>query len=111
MCVKVTNLGSQRCWSLGIFEQSRDHGRFEERCAAFLFGTTMVMTRYAPDSSKSSDMYEICMSSVVKVLREGRQGGAKGFHITGHLNVEMGMMCTDENDVEELTGMHDLLCW
>ena len=45
----------------------------EERCTATLFGTTMVMAVYAPDSKKSLEMHEDCISSVVKVLREGRR--------------------------------------
>ena len=51
----------------------------------------MVMAVYAPDSSKSLEMYEVCISSVTKVLREGRWGGAKDFYITGGLNVEIGV--------------------
>ena len=47
----------------------------------------------------------------LKVLREGRRGGAKDFYITGDLNVELGMMCTDENDIEELTKMYGSMCW
>ena len=45
-----------------------------------------------------------------RALLEGRWGEAKD-HITGDLNVELGMMCTDENDIEELTGIFGLLCW
>ena len=44
----------------------------EERCTAILFGTTMVMAVCAPDSKKSQEMLKECISSVVKVLREGR---------------------------------------
>ena len=44
------------------------------------------------------------VSSVTKVLREGRRGGAKDFYITSDLNVELGVMCTDEEDIEELEG-------
>ena len=83
----------------------------EERFAAILFGTTMVMAVYAPDSSKSLEMYEACISSVVKVLREGRREGAQDFYITGDLNVELGLMCTDEEDIEELKEMYGLPCW
>ena len=46
----------------------------EERCTAILFGTTMVMAVHAPDSKKSLEMYEECVSSLVKILREGRKG-------------------------------------
>ena len=46
---------------------------FEERCAAILFGTAVVMAVYAPDSSRSLEMFEDCISSVFKVLREGRR--------------------------------------
>ena len=68
----------------------------------------MVMAVYAPDSGKSLVMYEACISSVVRVLREGRRGGAKDFYMTGDLTLELGMMCTDEKDIEELYGP---LCW
>ena len=83
----------------------------EERCTAILFGTTMVMAVYAPDSKKSLEMFEECISSVVKVLREGRKGSARDFNITGDFNVELGLMCTDENDEEELTKLYGPLCW
>ena len=33
------------------------------------------------------------------------------FGIIGDLNVELGMMCTDENDIKELNEMYGLLCW
>ena len=65
----------------------------------------------APDSSKSLETYEACVSSVTKVLREGRQGGAKDFHISRDPNVELGVMSTDEIDTEELDGMYGPLCW
>ena len=29
----------------------------------------------------------------------------KKFYITGDFNVELGIICTDENDIEELSGM------
>ena len=70
-----------------------------------------MMAVYAPDSKKSLEMYEECISCVVKILREGRKGGARDFHITGDFNVELGLMCTDENDSEELTNMYGPLCW
>ena len=64
--------------------------RFEERCTAVLFGTTLVMAVYAPDCGKDLEMYEALISSVTRVMREGRRGGAREFYITGDLNVEMG---------------------
>ena len=65
----------------------------------------------APDSSKSLETYEAFISSVTKVLREGRQGGAKDFHISRDPNVELGVMSTNEKDTEELDGMYGPLCW
>ena len=56
-------------------------------------------------------MYEDCISSVVEVFWEGRRGGAKDFYITGDLNVELGLMCTDEKGIEELSEMYGPLCW
>ena len=66
---------------------------------------------YAPDSSEDMEFCEACVSGVLQVLREGRRGGAKKFYITGDLNVELGMICTDENDIEELNEMYGPLCW
>ena len=83
----------------------------EERCTAILFGTTMVMSVYAPDSKKSPEMYGECIASVVEVLREGRKGGARNFYIAGDINVEFGLMCTNENEEEELTKLYGPLCW
>ena len=31
--------------------------------------------------------------------------------MVGDLNVELGMICTDENDIEELNEMYGPLCW
>ena len=71
----------------------------------------MVMAVYAPASSKSLEMYETCISSVVNVLCERRRGGAKNFYVTSDLNVKLGLMCTDEKNKEELTEMYGPLCW
>ena len=56
----------------------------------------MVMSVCAPVAKKSLEMYEECITSGVKVLREGCKGGAKNFYIAGDINVELGLMCTDE---------------
>ena len=69
------------------------------------------MAVYAPDSSEDMELYEACVSSVLRVLGEGRRGGAKKFHITCDLIVELGMICTDEKDIEELNEMYGPLCW
>ena len=50
----------------------------------------MVMAAYGPDSRKSMEMYKACISSVAKVLRGGRRGGAKDFYITSDLSMELG---------------------
>ena len=71
----------------------------------------MVMAVYAPDSKKSLESYEDCISSIAEVLREGRKGGARDFNITGDFNVELGLTCIDEKGNEELTKMYGPLCW
>ena len=75
----------------------------EKRCTAIHLGTTMVMTVCAQDSNKGLEIYATCISNVVKVLRDGRRWEAKDFHITGDLNVELGLMGSNEEDNEELT--------
>ena len=69
-----------------------------------------MMAAHAPDSGKGAEMYDAFISSVLKVLRESRRGGAKDFYITGDLHVELGMMCTDEKDIEEVNEMYGPLC-
>ena len=68
------------------------------------------MAVYAPDSIEDMELYEACVSSVLRVLREGRRGGAKKFYITGD-NVELEMICTVGNDIEELNEIYGRLCW
>ena len=68
------------------------------------------MAVFALDSGQNSEMYKAFISSILKVLREGRRCGAKDFYIAGDLNVELGIMCTDEKDIEVLNGMYGLLC-
>ena len=69
------------------------------------------MSVYAPDLKKSLEMYAEYIASVVKVQREGREGGAKNFYIAGDINVELGLMCTNENEEEELTKLYGPQCW
>ena len=93
------------------FSTIKKSWEIEERCTEVIFGTTMVMLVCAPDSKKSLEMHEECIASVVKVLREGREGGARNFYIAGYINVEFGLMCTDEKEEEEFTKLYGLLCW
>ena len=72
----------------------KTQGRHEERCAAILFGTTLVMAVYAPDSSDDMVLYETFVLSVLRVLRERRRGGVKKFYFTGDVNVELGIIVT-----------------
>ena len=69
------------------------------------------MAAYAPDSIKGMEMYGAFIWSVLGVLREGRRGGTRDFSITGDLTVELGLMCTDEKDIEELNEMYGPSCW
>ena len=44
--------------------------KFEERCTAILFGTTLVMAVHAPDSSKSLEKYEaFCLERAESATR------------------------------------------
>ena len=70
-----------------------------------------MMAVYAPDCRKDLEVYETFILKVIKVLWEGRRGGAKEFYITGDLNAELGLLCADEDDVEELNEMYGPLCW
>ena len=62
---------------------------------------------YVLDCGKDLDVYETFIVNFTKILREGRRAGAKEFCITGDRNVELGILCTDEDDIGELEEM----CW
>ena len=64
------------------FSTMKRSWKSEERCTEILFGTTMVMLVYAPDSKKSLEMYE--------VLREGRKGGDQEFQHCNRYRCRVG---------------------
>ena len=70
-----------------------------------------MMAVIAPDCGKDLDAYEIFILNVTKTLKGGRRAGAKESYITGDLNVELGILCTDEDDIGGLDEMRGLLCW
>ena len=71
----------------------------------------MVIAVHAPDSDKDLEQYEACVSCVLRVLRETRKEGAKSSSFSGDLNVELGMMCTDREDAEDLAEIYRPLFW
>ena len=73
--------------------------------------STPVIAIYALDCGKDLEVCETFILKVTKVLREGRRGGAKEFCTTGDLSVELGSLCADEDDIEELSEMYGPLCW
>ena len=85
--------------------------KFQERCTAFLVVADLVMAVCAPDCKKDLDVYETFIKNVTKILWEGRLAGAKDFYITGDFNVELGLLCTDEDDSDEPNEMYGPLCW
>ena len=93
------------------FSEIKRFWRSEERCTAVLFGAILVMAIYRPDCKNDMDVYETFILSVTKLLREGRRAGTKEFFITGDLNVELGLLCTDEDDIGEFKEMYGPLCW
>ena len=69
------------------------------------------MAVYAPVCKKDLVVHETFITSVTKISREGRRAWAKDFLFIGDLNVELGPLCTDEDDNHELNEMCGLLCW
>ena len=65
----------------------------------------------APDSHKELDVNETFIRNVTKVLWEARRAGAKHFYIARGLSVELGLLGTDDDDVEELNEMYGPLFW
>ena len=54
---------------------------------------------YVLDSHKDLHVRETFVEDVTKVLWEGRRAGAKTFYIAGDVHVELGLLCTDDDDV------------
>ena len=48
---------------------------------------------------------------MTKVLHDGRREGAKRFYIAGVFNIEFGMLCTGEDEDEELCDKYGPQCW
>ena len=44
-------------------------------------------------------------------VQEGRQPGARRIYIAGDLTIELGLLCTGNDDVGELSEMYGPLCW
>ena len=65
-----------------------------------------MMAVYAPDCKKDLDVYETFIMTVTKISWEGRRAGGKDFYITVGFNVELGLMCTDEDDYDELNEIY-----
>ena len=63
------------------------------------------MAFHAPDCGKDLGVCETFILNVPRVLREGRRGGAREFYSTGDLRVELGLLFTDEEDIEEFNDM------
>ena len=79
--------------------------RFEQRCTEVLFETTLVMAVYAPDSSKGMGLYK-----TFHLERPWSTTGRTSWWSQRLLH-ELGMMCTDEEDIEQFKEMYGPLCW
>ena len=64
------------------------------------------MAVYAPDCGKDLEVYETFVLNVTKVKREGRRGGAREFHITGDLNVELDIYCVQTKKTSRSSEGH-----
>ena len=64
------------------------------------------MAVYTPDCRKDLDVCETFVKDITKVLWEGRRAGAKTFCTAGDLNVGLGLLCSDDDEFEELKGVY-----
>ena len=73
----------------------------------------MVMSVYASDSGKDMGDHEKFINEVTQFLQEGRRAGAKFFFLKkkGDLNIELGLLCTGDEDAEDLREMYGCQCW
>ena len=66
---------------------------------------------YAPDSGKDLEEYEKFMEGMTLIPRYGRRNGAKRFYIACDFNIELGLLCTGNEEDEELSAMYGSQCW
>ena len=52
--------------------------------------------RWTAVSAKDFQDYEKFMGAMTNILHEGRREGARCFCVAGDLNIDLGLMCTDE---------------
>ena len=69
------------------------------------------MSVYAPDCEKELKVYEEFVEDAKRSLWEGRRSGARSFYVAGDLNVELGLLCTDDDDAKKISEMYGSLCW
>ena len=69
------------------------------------------MCSYAPPSAKGFEEYEKIIVEMANVLHEGCWEGAKCFFIAGFFNIELGLLCTVQDEDEEMQGMYGPQCW
>ena len=108
-CVTVANLGWQRCWFQKTFAQygslKRDVQQFSSAPPwswQYMLQTQVEVWRCTRLASRASLKYF------------GKDVGEepKTSTLQGDLNVELGLVRTDEKDIEELTEeMYGPLCW
>ena len=111
MCVMVAILGSPLLTLSDLFFKVERSWKFEERWTAFLFKSVMVMAVYAPNCNKEFDGHERFKKKAPMSYETDVELGPKNFDITGDFNVEPGLLCTDEDDNEELSEMYKPPCW
>ena len=102
VCVVAATSGSPLWWFRIGFSKKKEILEIKR---------VFVMAMLAPDCHKDLDVNETFIKDVTKVLLEGRRAGAKTFYIAGDLNVELGLLCTGDDDVEELTELYGPFCW
>ena len=64
------------------------------------------MSVYAPDSSKDLEEYDKLIKEATKILQEGRRTGAKTNSVASVQNFELGLLCTGDEDDQELREMY-----
>ena len=75
-----------------------------ESCTAVLVGFSMVMSVCAPDSGKDLEEYKKFLEEVTHFLRVGWRNWAQHFSIAGDFNIDLGLLCIDEETDEGARG-------
>ena len=93
---------ARRCIYLDLFIMGMNLGQ-----PLSLFQTACVMCREHGDLRRGGRLFSMCLEKTRRhTFHEGRRRGAKRIQIAGDFNIELGLLCTGDEEDENLFAMY-----